>query len=427
MDRGVCKTMIKSISREPMLNKITLGISICFLISGIILNLFHIAQLNNLYKEERALTQRIVGGILNNYPEAELSVMQAIKNADEVSLSKGSEVLSKFGYKESSIFQDESFSKYAYDSFKLFAIITAIVITLNFLVLNKSFKWILSLLFKISNYLDNFMNNNYKICDPIENEGLFSYVLCKLSNLGKKWDIESHKLTLEKENLKSLVTDISHQLKTPLASLNLYNSILLQNGISEGERADFLIKNEASITKLHNLIDALVNISRLESNLININPEYSSIKNTIIKAINSAYVKAMDKNINISLEEFEDIKIYHDIKWTEESIFNVLDNAIKYTPMDGNIVVAVSFTINYLRIDIKDNGIGINKEEINHIFKRFYRGENKTIKDIEGSGVGLYLTRKILEEQGGNIIATANTDVGSTFSLLLQKCETGCN
>lgn len=155
--------------------------------------------------------------------------------------------------------------------------------------------------------------------------------------------------------------------------------------------------------------------------MIKIKPECLNIKNTIIKAVNSVYIKAINKNIEINLDKFEDLKINHDEKWTEEAIFNILDNAIKYTDSNGNIDIKISQTINYLRIDIKDNGIGINKDEINNLFKRFYR--SKEAKDIEGSGVGLYLSRKIIEAQGGSIIANKNIDKGSTFSLLLQKCN----
>ncbi|WP_154658895.1 sensor histidine kinase [[Clostridium] dakarense] len=273
----------------------------------------------------------------------------------------------------------------------------------------------------ISDYIDNFIKNNYKVEEKLEEDGIFMSLISRTKDLGKKLDIELNKLNNEKENLKSLITDISHQLKTPLASISLYNSILLEDDISKEDRKTFVIQNEESTKKLHNLIDSLVNISRLESSMIKINPECINIKNTIIKAVKSVYIKAINKNIEINLDEFEDLKVNHDKKWTEEAIFNVLDNAIKYTEDNGNIDIKISQTISYLRIDIKDNGIGINKEELNNLFKRFYRG--KEAKDIEGSGVGLYLSRKIVEAQGGSIVASKNIDKGSTFSLLLQKCN----
>ena len=134
------------------------------------------------------------------------------------------------------------------------------------------------------------------------------------------------------------------------------------------------------------------------------------------------YIKLLtkyQKNININIEDFEDIEIPHDTKWTEESIFNVLENAVKYSSENKDINVQVSETINFIRIDIKDNGIGIDKSEYNNIFKRFYRSEK--VDDIEGSGIGLYLSRKILEKQGGNIIVSSQKEQGSKFSLFLTK------
>ena len=195
--------------------------------------------------------------------------------------------------------------------------------------------------------------------------------------------------------------------------------IEIEEELDDEDRIEFLKTNEMSINKLHNLIDSLVNISRLEASMINIKIENKSIKQTLIKAINSTVPKANQKNININIEDFEDIEIPHDTKWTEESIFNVLENAVKYSSENKDINVQVSETINFIRIDIKDNGIGIDKSEYNNIFKRFYRSEK--VDDIEGSGIGLYLSRKILEKQGGNIIVSSQKEQGSKFSLFLTK------
>ena len=174
-----------------------------------------------------------------------------------------------------------------------------------------------------------------------------------------------------------------------------------------------------SINKLHNLIDSLVNISRLEASMINIKKEDKSIKQTLTKAIDSVKAKANLKNIKISVTDFEDKIILHDSKWTEESIFNILENGVKYTHDNGKIEVSLQETINFIRIDIKDNGIGIDKSEFNNIFKRFYRSEK--VEEVEGSGVGLYLSRKIIESQGGNIIVSSKIGQGSKFSLFLTK------
>lgn len=413
--------MISTLSKEPILKNITIKISLVFLLSMVMLNIFHINQLDKLYKEHLDLTRNIVGQLLLEYPSEEANIIKALKYKDKNIQSEGKRVLEKYGYNYNHILNDVNSKNIIYKSGLIFLIVSIIALTFNIFLLKKFFNQIIKIIENISYYIDNFIKNNYEMDDKFEQDGIFMSLVSRIKDLGKKLDNQLHKLNYEKENIKSLVTDISHQLKTPLASIKLYNSILLEDNISKEDRKNFVIQNEASINKLHNLIDSLVNISRLESSMITINPKCINIKNTIVKAINSVYIKAMDKNIEINMDDFEDIKINHDEKWTEEAIFNVLENGIKYTQVNGNINIKISQTLNYLRIDIEDNGIGINKDEINDLFKRFYRA--KEVKDIEGSGVGLYLSRKIIEAQGGSIIASKNIDKGSTFSLLLQKCN----
>lgn len=413
--------MIEDIKREPIFKKAVVCMGITVILSIFVLNIIHIMQLDCIYKKQLNITNSLVGSLVNKYPNDETEIIEALKNSDKSAIDKGREILDKYGYKEKNIFGDDNFKKYANQSILLFLLTSLIVVVINIRALKAVFKKLIEMGEKVLNYIDNFMENDFLVSIDEEKEGLFTGVFSRINDLGKKLDSEISKLNLEKENLKSLVTDISHQLKTPLSSLKLHNSILMQEDISGQDRKIFLRQNDVTIKKLHNLIDALVNISRLESGIIEINPKSNSIRQTILKAVNACYLKAMDKDISINVDEFDDIKIYHDNKWTEEAIFNILDNAIKYTESKGNIDICISNTVNYFRIDIKDDGIGIDKTEINDLFKRFYRSNNETVKNTEGSGVGLYLSRKILEMQGGNIICSKNIDKGSTFSVLLQK------
>ena len=190
-------------------------------------------------------------------------------------------------------------------------------------------------LLKVNSDIENIINNNYTIKDDFKEEGIFNRIYTDLNKLSRSLNLKINNLDKEKESIKELVTDISHQLKTPLASLKLYNTLLIEEELNDEDRMEFLKTNEMSINKLHNLIDSLVNISRLEASMINIKKENKSIKQTLTKAINSIKAKANQKNINIILEDFEDKEIPHDSKWTEESIFNVLENAVKYTNENG--------------------------------------------------------------------------------------------
>jgi signal transduction histidine kinase len=215
---------------------------------------------------------------------------------------------------------------------------------------------------------------------------------------------------------------MSHQLKTPVASLKLSNSLLLENDLSSEEREEFLQKCNEDIDKLEWLVSSLIKMSRLEAGIIEIDMKKSSIKNTIIKAVNGVYIKALNKNIDIDMENLQDDTIEHDLKWTKEALTNILENAVKYTKNGGRIKITTYKLPSLLKMDIEDNGIGIPEKEINNIFKKFYRGNSKEVTEAEGIGVGLYLSRKIIEKQGGSIMVHSRDGEGSRFTVFLQKC-----
>lgn len=235
-------------------------------------------------------------------------------------------------------------------------------------------------------------------------------------------EIELLKLQKKREEseTKSLVTDISHQLKTPLASLKMCYEIAETGSFTPEEQKSFIWQGINEVRKLENLTESLIQLSRLEARMIQIKPEIRSLKKTILAAVSSVYMKALEKGITISAEEFADEEVPHDPKWTQEALVNVLDNAVKYSPSGSNIEIRVMPMVSYYSIEVEDEGIGIEKEDVNHIFQRFYRGHSSRVQEVEGSGVGLYLTRKILEEQGGSIRVKKGRR-GSVFQMTVPK------
>lgn len=229
------------------------------------------------------------------------------------------------------------------------------------------------------------------------------------------------KLVKEEQDTKALITDIAHQLKTPVAALKMGCEILVSTELSKTETEELQLQKYEEVQRLEVLLQSLMNVSKLEANLINIKQVNTSIKETLISATNNVYMKMSEKRIDIIMEKFEDIEIPHDSKWTAEAISNILENAIKYSESYKKIQVRVSQMISNILIEIEDEGIGIDSNEINQIFKRFYRGNHKIIQTCEGSGVGLYLARKIMEEQGGTICVKSVKHKGSIFKITLPK------
>ncbi len=242
-----------------------------------------------------------------------------------------------------------------------------------------------------------------------------------LEETRRHFELTERKLRREEQNTKSLVTDISHQLKTPLASLKMSYELADSPELTAEEHAEFTRKEREEVSRMESLLGVFSQLTRLESGMIQIRPENSSLKKTISEAVGSIYMKAFEKGIDILLEEFPDVMIPHDPRWTAEVILNILDNAVKYSPSGTAVSIRVSALASYMMVEISDQGIGIPASDIQNIFKRFYRGSAPEIKSADGSGVGLYLARRILEEQGGTICVKTGTDGGSTFALTLPK------
>ncbi|WP_066874508.1 sensor histidine kinase [Clostridium mediterraneense] len=379
-------------------------------------------QLDKVHKEQIKAYQRVVGSLVKEYPEKESEIVSNLIGTKKEDESYGDKILRKYGYTlEMDSSKDSIFKKYQSGYIRNTAIVLLVIIALNIMIVYLIGRYIFKNLEKISNILEKFIKGDYTYDGDFTEEGIISVIASQLNQLGKNISFNYTKLENEKESSKALVTDISHQLKTPLASLSMCNSILEDDELSEEERKEFLEMSNKNINKLHALINSLVNISRLEVAMIKLKPKENNLKDTILRAYNSAYIKARNKDININIAEIKDYIIKHDSKWTEEAIFNVLDNAIKYTEKDGEINIYLEETNNYIKINISDTGIGINKKEFNNIFKRFYRCKENEKNNIEGSGVGLYLTRKILEDQGGSIIVKSKEGEGSKFILFLRK------
>ena len=412
--------MIELLKREPIIRRIFL-----IAIIGVILifgafSIFQYKNLKNIYLEQQNINKRIVGKLVNKYPQSESDIVKSVYSESEEYENIGQKILKKYGYDENyNMIRNINFQQHLKYFLVNNLIVFVVVIILIMLILSNLMKYVFSKLKIISKNIEDIIHNKYEIEDDFKEEGVLNIIHSDLNKLSRSLNLKIKNINKEKESIKELVTDISHQLKTPLASLNLYNSLLLEEELDEEDRIEFLTTNKMSINKLHNLIDSLVNISRLEASMINIKKEDKSIKQTLTKAIDSVKAKANLKNIKISVTDFKDKIIPHDSEWTEESIFNILENGVKYTHDNGKIEVSLQETINFIRIDIKDNGIGIDKSEFNNIFKRFYRSEK--VEEVEGSGVGLYLSRKIIESQGGNIIVSSKIGQGSKFSLFLTK------
>ena len=239
--------------------------------------------------------------------------------------------------------------------------------------------------------------------------------LLKLRNI---LTAQNQMLAQEKEQIKTLISDISHQIKTPVAAANTFAQLLDDKELSDKERSEYIATLQTSLEKLTFLTNSLIKMSRLESGMISLKPEKNNLNDIILQAVKTVYAKAKEKNITITFDCEQNFKAVLDFNWTAEAIANVLDNAVKYTPSGGIVGLEITEYPSYLRLDISDNGIGIPEEEQAKIFGRFYRG--KYSAGIDGVGIGLYLTRDIIQKQHGYIKVRSDKN-GSSFSVFVRK------
>lgn len=279
-------------------------------------------------------------------------------------------------------------------------------------------KYIDEILVDLSDMLSTISDMREEEIFSMIDDSIFSKLQHQTLKLINVLKAQNKKMENEKNEIKSLISDISHQLKTPLANMKMYSEFLQQEDLSEEERKEFYEIILLSLDKLCFLVESMIKMSRLDSSVINLHKTNADINDAVVSAISQLYKKAQLKNINIEFEQNRKILIDYDKKWTSEAIFNIIENAVKYSLEDTTIFVSIEKYEIFTRIDIKDQGIGISEEEIPKIFGRFYRGRN--VLDEEGIGIGLYLSREIISKQGG-YIKVKSSEAGSVFSIFLQN------
>ena len=265
--------------------------------------------------------------------------------------------------------------------------------------------------------IDDMLNGAAPPQQMHEEENLFYKIHYRLAHLYDVLRESREDIAKERADLQELISDISHQVKTPISNLKMVNATLLEQPMPEEKQREFLQASSGQLEKLDFLMQAMIKTSRLETGIISLDRKIQPLYDTLAAALGGILLNAERKHIHVRADCPEDIILPHDRKWTSEALFNILDNAVKYTPADGDIQVSVQSWEFYVKIDITDSGKGIDEGRQGMIFKRFYREEE--VHDIEGIGIGLYLAREIITMQGGYIKVTSTVGCGSTFSVFL--------
>lgn len=268
---------------------------------------------------------------------------------------------------------------------------------------------------KIGDMLDKAIDGSF--VEDVFDESTLSAVEAKLARYLSICAVSSKNMLTEKDKIKELISDISHQTKTPIANILLYSQLLGEHELPDD--CTVCVKAlSAQAEKLNFLISSLVKMSRLESGIITVSPKQETVQKLLDDVRAQIMPKAGTKGISVLMED-AGISACFDLKWTAEAVYNIVDNAVKYTESGGSISIKVIPYEMFCCIDIIDNGIGIADDEQSKIFTRFYR--SGAVSKQEGVGIGLFLAREILAAEGGYIKVSSVLGSGSVFSVFLPR------
>lgn len=391
---------------------------IILLLSTFLINM-ELKKLNNVYLVQNSA---VLGRILKLNPEEESNIIKYYtKDISETDLEYGRAILTKYGYNQSISLSGVPQFKTFYKDFMLKTYSYLIILMLTiFIFIIFDYRKLFSNIKKISSEAEKIISGNFNIKLSENGEGDF-YILChQFNEMGKRLKLSMDTLKKEKRFLKDITSDISHQLKTPLSSLIMFNEILLEDSkLKEETRQDFIKKSTEQLNRMEWLIKSLLKLARLESKSIEFNCKDSSLLKTLEKAISSIKMQAEEKNQKIILNSKADIFFPHDSNWTAEAITNIIKNSVEHSKEDSNIEIILEETPLCVQIFIKDQGKGIKEQELARVFDRFYKGSSNV--NPNSIGIGLALSKSIVEGQNGSITAKSTVNLGSEFQITFLK------
>lgn len=389
-----------------------------YILSLIILLIFNVSLIFILNRYEYKMYTKnyndkinsIISNIKNKYPNIEESDIIEIINNEKDS----EDILSKYGI--------DSITKNDKVNNKIRIISLIIIITFDSLIIlifylydknkSKKIKEITKMISKINNRQFDIDINDF-------NEGELSILKNEISKTTTMLRQVADNSVKDKLNLKDSLGDISHQLKTPLTSITIMiDNILDSPDMNEKTRKKFLINIKREILNINFLVMSLLKLSKFDANVVKFNKESVYLKDIIIESIKNVSMIKELKNITIKVSGDDNIKLLCDFKWQVESITNILKNSIEHTSEYGTVEVNYSENKLYTRILIKDNGKGIDSDDLPHIFDRFYKGENGS---DDSFGIGLSLSKTIIEKEGGSITVKSTPNIGTIFTIKYLK------
>ena len=372
-------------------------------------NIYH----KHIYEREGTLLKRMI----EEHPESEEEVIQTYEHIDFQKIDTS--ILEKYGYVTSDdlkYFQD---LRHAYYNLLLSQIL---FVTFVFVILNIAYIWYQwnqdRKLKELDQYLLAVLAGNYNLDIRDYQDGILSSLkndVYKMSVLLK----EDKERALEQQKyLESVLSDISHQLRTPLTSMYVMNDLLSDGKVRGKQKKEILSKNRTQLERIEWLITTLLKMSRIDAGTVVFKEEKVITKELIKKALEPISIPIELKKQTVLIVGDKKSTVLLDKKWTIEAFVNILKNAHEHTPVGGMIIIKITDNPLYTEFLIQDNGTGIEKEDLPHIFERFYKGKNSSSESI---GIGLNMSKTIIQKENGTIMVESIKEKGTTFTIRFYK------
>jgi signal transduction histidine kinase len=334
--------------------------------------------------------------------------------------AKGREILRQYGISEN---LDISLFPYINDSFSnsIFStLLSGIILTLVLFLLNyRQHGHFYDNMREFSLAAKKIVEGDYSLKLSEKEEGELSKLTQSFNSMGEVIRGNIFALKKEKEFLVDLLSDISHQLKTPLSTLILYNDVMISKDLSKEQRETFLKNNQSQLNRMTWLIQNLLKLAKIDADAIELEIENQSLNETIEEVIEVMESKALERNLKVEFHSNEEISFNHDRLWLQEALINVVKNGIEHSNKGGSVEIGLEDNPAFTRITVRNTGESISEEDLANIFKRFYKGINS--KKSDSIGIGLSLAKSIVERHGGYIEARSRDDEGTSFIITFLK------
>ena len=374
----------------------------------------------NLIKEKVVENnQAIIGNILTDRPELEEEIIDIITQGNsKENIELGRKILDKYNYNSNITLKNEPIinesMKYI---FNINCIFICIILMLCMILTLSCFKKIYDDIKDMTDYAYNSSEGrNFEMKNRNQEGqiGLLKTELIKMTNILKE---KVEILNNEKIFLNNTISDISHQLKTPMTSLIILNDLMYED-LRKETKIEFLDKIKSQLNRMEWLVKSMLKLSKVEAKVINFEKKEVKINELIKRSVAPSLIPMEIKNIKLSINGDENTSYTGDINWSSEAFVNIIKNCIEHTPQDGRIDINYAQNPLYCEVVIKDSGEGIDKKDLPHIFKRFYKG--KTSKE-DSVGIGLAMAKSIIESQNGDIYVESEINKGTEFHIIFHK------